>query len=230
MPDPETPEPQTLAVPLNPDGSIGTLPEPLQKLFDARIRDVTQRAKAKAPDPVDAERLKTLEAENEQFRIKDAEAGKRYEDAIKIRDERETKERDRLQGELTRRTERLAQAARTDIKAEALRLGAREESLDELVTLLGARVTLNDALDVVVEGADSIAALVAGYLESKPHHKKAAGGQPMGLTGGATRQQGTPGLSGTGDIAAIHGRVALQGRLTGKDLADLAAARAGGRA
>lgn len=222
--DTGTPEVQTLAVPLNPDGTIGTLPEPLQKLFDARIREVTQRAKAKTPDPVEVERLKTLEAENEQFRIKDAEAGKRYEEAIAIRETREQAERTRLQAELDRRTDRLTRAARIEIKTEALRLGARDESLDELVELLGTRVTLNDDLDVVVKDADSIAALVAGYLEAKPHHRKAAGGQSMGTTGGVMTQTG--GAASTHKVAEIQARIRRQGRATGQDIQDLREAQA----
>jgi hypothetical protein len=227
-PEGTAPEPQTLAVPLNADGSIGTLPDPLQKFVDSRIRQATQRAKA--PDPVDSERLKTLEGELEQYRIKDAEAGKRYAEAIQIRDEREAKERERLQAELTRRTDRLTQAARTEVKAEALRLGARDESLDELVALLGTRISLNDDLEVVVDGADSIAALVAGYLDTKPHHRKAGGGQAMGAQGGAVTQTGAVGTPVDAAVAAIHARIATQGRVTGKDVTDLAAARAGGRA
>jgi hypothetical protein len=167
---------------------------------------------------------KTLEAENEQFRIKDAEAGKRYEEAIAIRETREQAERSRLQAELDRRTERLTRAARTEIKTEALRLGARDESLDELVELLGARVTLNDDLDVVVKDADSIAALVAGYLESKPHHRKTAGGQSMGTTGGVMTQTG--GVASPNTVAEIQARVRRQGRATAQDIQDLREAQA----
>lgn len=216
--------PASLSVPLNPDGTIGTLPDPLQKLIDAQIRQAITRTKAKTPDPVEAERLKTLEAENEQFRIRDAEAGKRYEEAIAIREAREKAERDRLQAELARRDERLTKAARVEIKAEALRLGAREESLDELVELLGARVSLNDDLEVVVRDADSIAALVAGYLDAKPHHRKAAGGQSMGTTGGVMTQTG--GVASTNKVAEIQARIRRQGRATGQDIRDLREAQA----
>lgn len=225
-----TTEAQFVQVPLNADGTIGTLPEPLQKFLDSRISAATQRVKAKTPDPVESERLKTLEAENEQFRIKDAEAGKRYEEAIAIREQREKAERERLTAELDRRTERLTRAARSDIKAEALRLGAREESLDELVELLGTRISLNDDLEVVVKDADSIAALVGSYLDAKPHHRKAGGGQSMGANGGAVARTGTSGTPTDVAVAAIHDRIRKQGRMTGQDMKDLAAARAGGRA
>lgn len=206
------PESQVLAVPLNADGTIGTLPEPLQKLFDARIREVTQRAKAKTPDPVEVERLKTLEAENEQFRIKDAEAGKRYEEAIAIRESREKAERDRLQSEIERRTARLQRAAHADIKAAALQAGARDESIDELVALLAHKVSLNDDLDLVVDGADTIDALVAGYLDAKPHHRRSAGGQSMGATGSRGASAKTDGM------AALQQEIGASGRLTGEHL------------
>ncbi len=224
-----TTEAQFVQVPLNADGTIGTLPEPLQKFLDSRINAATQRVKAKTPDPVETERLKTLEAENEQFRIKDAEAGKRYEEATAIRDAREKADREKWQGELTRRTERLTQAARVEIKAEALRLGAREESLDELVELLGTRITLNDDLDVVVKDAPNIAALVGNYLDAKPHHRKAAGGQSMGAQGGVVARTGAGSSPVDVAVKAIYDR--MKGRApTGQDLKDLAAARAGGRA
>lgn len=226
-----TTEAQFVQVPLNADGTIGTLPEPLQKFFDAKVQQITRRAKT--PDPVESERLKALEQENEQYRLKDAEAGKRYEEANKIRDEREAKERERLQGELARRTERLTRSARSEIKAEALRLGAREESLDELVELLGTRISLNDDLDVVVKDADSIAAMVGNYLDAKPHHRKATGGQSMGAQGGAVSRTGSGLSDADARRAAILARIARQGKPTAQDSAELnelAAARAGGRA
>lgn len=221
----ETPPPQALTVPLNPDGTIGTLPAPLQQLFDARIREVTQRAAKKAsPDPVVTEKLTTLEQELEQYRIKDAEAGKRYEEAIQIREAREKSEREKLQGEIERRTERLKRATHAEIQAIALRHNAREESLDELVALLSPKVSLNDDLDPVVDGADSIEALVVGYLDAKPHHRKAAGGQSMGMTGGVMTQTG--GIVPKQDaVAAIQADIAKQGRATGDHLRRLREAK-----
>lgn len=219
-----TPAPKVLTVPLTDDGKIGTLPEPLQQLVDARIREATQRAKAKSTDPVEAERLKTLESELESYRIKDAEAGKRYEEAIAIREAREKAERDKLQAEIERRTERLKRATHADIKAAALKAGARDESIDELVALLGPKVSLNDDLDPVVDGADSIDALVAGYLDTKPHHRKAAPGQSMGTTGGAHATTG--GAAKTDRVAEIEARIRKAGRATGQDMRDLREAKA----
>lgn len=223
------PAARVLEVPIGEDGKIGTLPDPLQKLVDARIREATQRVAAKrTPDPVEAETLRTLQAEVEQYRIKDAEAGKRYEEAIAIREAREQAERQKLQAEIDRRTERLKRAVQADIKAEALKAGAREESLDELAAILGPRVGLNDDLDPVVDGADSIEALVSAYLDSKPHHRKSPGGKSMGTTGGGARQTGAD--AGTqAQRDAILARIAKRGVPTGEDFKELAALRAGGR-
>lgn len=237
QPDPQgpasasTPSP-ALSVPLNPDGSIGTLPEPLQRLVDARIREATARAKAKvAPDPVEVEKVKTLESELETYKLRDLESRQQYEQAMKLREEREAKEREKLQAEVDRRTERLKRAVASEIKAQALAAGAREESLDELTELLGRRVTLNDELDPIAQGQDGqpleggIAALVASYLEAKPHHRRPTGGQSMGTTGGVARQTGSG--VGPGDpIAALQREITATGRLSGEHLRKLREARA----
>lgn len=220
-------EAQFVQVPINPDGTVGTFPEPVQKAVDhivsKRLKERETRT-PKAPDPVEAERLKTLETELEQYRIKDAEAGKRYEEAIAIREAREKAERERLQAEIDRRTERLKRSVQADIQAAALRAGAREESLDELATLLSPKVSLNDDLDPVVDGADSIDALVGAYLEARPHHRKAPGGQAMGVTGGVMTQTG--GVVPKGDpIAAIQADIQKHG-LSGKHLRALREAKA----
>ncbi len=219
----ETTTPPVLSVPLNADGTIGTLPEPLQRLVDARIREATQRAKAKAsPDPVAVEQVKTLESELETYKLRDLESRNQYEQAMKLREEREAKERDKLLAEVERRTDRLKRAIASDIKAEALAAGAREESLDELTELLGKRVTLNDELDPVVLGADGqpldggITALVASYLEAKPHHRKPTGGQTMGTTGGVARQTGS-GVVGN-PLAQLQADIKSAGKLTGEHL------------
>ena len=219
-----------LTVPLNADGSIGTLPDPLQKLIDTRIREATARAKAKPADPVETERLKTLESELETYRLKDAEAGKRYEEAIAIREAREQAERARLQTEIDRRTDRLRKALHADIQSDALKAGARDESLDELAALLAPKVSLNDDLEPVVDGAETIDALVAGYLDARPHHRRSSGGQSMQTIGGVASRTGHTGTGTDAAVQAVLDRIQRRGRPTGQDLKDLAAARAGGRA
>jgi hypothetical protein len=223
-----------LTVPLNADGTIAALPDALQKHLDGivsrRLAEDRSR-RSKTPDPVESERLKTLEQEVEGYRLRDAEAQRKYEDAIAIREERERKERDRYQAEIDRRTQRIQRSVRAEIQAEALRAGARDESLDELAEILGGKVALNDDLDPVVAGADGqpdpggIAGLVSRYLEAKPHHRRAPAGQTMGAAGGAFARTGQSTGSAADRIAAIQARIAQQGGATGADLRDLREAK-----
>lgn len=226
---------QALTVPLNADGTIAQLPEALQKHLDGivskRLREDRERRTSK-PDPVEAEKLTTLEQELEQYRLRDAEAQKRYDEALKIREAREQAEREKYQQEIDRRTERIKRSVRAEIQAAALKAGARDESLDELADLLGPRVALNDDLDPVVLGADGqpdaagIDGLVTRYLESKPHHKRGTPGQSMAAGGGAFRQTGAAADSVAAKIAAIQARIAQRGHPTAQDAQELREARA----
>lgn len=228
-------EPQALTVPLNADGTIAQLPEALQKHLDGivskRLREDRER-RTKTPDPVETEKLTTLEQELEQYRIRDAEAQKQYAEALKIREARETAEREKYQAEIDRRTERLKRSVRAEIQSAALKHGARDESLDELADLLGGKVALNDDLDPVVVGEDGqpdpagIDGLVTRYLEAKPHHKRGTAGKTMDAGGGMFRQTGTTAGSAAEKIAAIQARVAAQGTATAKDMQELREARA----
>ena len=192
---------QTLSVPLNEDGSIGTLPEPLQKLIDKRISEAVQRVKAKADppaDPVERERLRQVEAELTAHKIAEAEREKRYEEAIKMRETEFTKTLETERAERTRREQKLRDALKAEIRAAAVEAGARTESLPELGVLLSPRLGLNDALDPIVLGEDgqpsdlTIAALVTSYLDHHPHHRKAHVATGGGARGGASTRGTVP--------------------------------------
>lgn len=228
-------QPAALTVPLNADGTIAQLPEALQKHLDGivskRLREDRER-RPKAPDPVEHEKLATLELELEAFRIRDAEAQKKYDDALGIREKRQQDEREKYQAEIDRRTERIKRSVRAEIQSAALKAGARDESLDELADLLGGKVSLNDDLDPIVVGVDGqpdaagIDGMVARYLESKPHHKRGTAGQSMHAANGAFRQTGAAVAGQAEKIAAIQARVAQRGYATGEDTAALREARA----
>lgn len=195
-----------LAVPIDEQGNIGALPEPLQRLMDARISDALKRGREKAlatlPDPVERETLRKLEAENAALKQAELERSGRYEEALKMREAEYAKERERLQTDLQRRTEKLKRAAASEIRAAAVQFGAREQSLRELELILSAQVSLNAELDPIVLGPDgqptdaSIAQLVKGYLDANPHHRAApaAGG---GARGGSSLTQGVVGTAAT---------------------------------
>lgn len=190
-----------LIVPLNEDGSIGTLPEPLQKLIDRRISEAVNRVKAKTDppaDPVERERLRQVEAELQQHKVAEAEREKRYEEALKLREADWQKQVEAKDAEISRRTQRLATMLGAEIRAAALKHGAREESVEDIEVLLGSRVAIDDALDVVIlndkgepvpEG--TIDTLVADVLERKPYFRKAPGAVGGGARGGASTRGAT---------------------------------------
>lgn len=197
MSEPTTPTP-ALTVPIDEHGNIGTLPEPLQKFLDGKIAEALKRGKEKAlagqPSPVEAERLRQLEEQVKAYDIAEAERKAEYEKALKLREEDYTKTTSTLKAEISRREARLKAALAAEIRAAAVKHGARDQSLPELDLILSPRLGLTDTLDPVVLGDDgqpsttSIEDLVKGYLDAHPHHRvaPAAGGGARGgmsLTG-----------------------------------------------
>lgn len=182
----------TLTVPLNPDGTIGALPDPLQKFFDQKIAQVSKRFEGKGglPDPVERERLRQLEDENQRFKVSEAEREKRYEDALKMRDDEWSRKFKDTEAELEKRTQRIVGLIGAEVRAAALRYGAREDSLEDIEALLDRRIAIGDDLQAVVlndkgEPTDtSVEDLVKSTLERKPYfrHAPSPGG---GARGGA---------------------------------------------
>lgn len=151
------------------DGAVGTLPEPLQKFFDAKFGEAFGKGKAKAAeeirsqvstDPVVVEKLKAAEMENSKLREAEALREKNYAEAEKIRNERHARElaeredaKVALTAEVEKRTARIQQLVGKEIRAAALDAGARRESLDELEELLSKRIGLDDGLQAFVRDA-----------------------------------------------------------------------------
>lgn len=221
------------------DGQIGTLPEPLQKFYDDGFKKAFGKGAAKAAeearaqlaaaahsDPVERERLKSLEMENSRLKEAEALREKNYQEAERIRNERhaaELKEREdalaKAGTEIQRRTARVRELVAGQIREVAIRHGARDASLDELSTLLGQHIDLNDALQPVVNDRAgqpaldkdgkpvTLEGLVIGYLADHPHHKAAPVGRGGGASGGRSLQG--HGLTGAdADKAEVFERVA----------------------
>lgn len=198
------------------DGKISTLPEPVQKFVDGLISDAHRRAYEKAAgeakkqgfDPVERERLKQLEEEKKAREIADLEREKKYEEATRLRDEKWQKDVAAKEAALQQRDQRIRRGLRADIRAAALKHGARDESLDELGMLLSGDLDLDADLEPFVKGADgkpatdkdhnpvSIEGHVKAYLDSHPHHRKAPAGQGGGARGGASFQGGVSDAAG----------------------------------
>lgn len=203
-----------IEVEIGDDGAIGTLPDELQKFLDKKINRAYSDGADKAlkalkenakPDPVEVERAKTLEIEVSKLKEAEAIREKRYEDAqaeAKKRHDAELAEKaaalEAKDAEVKRRTDRINELARKEIRAVALAQGARKESLDELELILGSSIGLDDALQVFVKDtqdagkgrldkdgkAVTIEGFVAQYLTDHPHHKSAATGRGGGASGG----------------------------------------------
>lgn len=191
------------------DGSLVKVPEQVQKLIDKAFgkakAEALDEARKSSADPVERERIKSMESENS--RLKEAEAKRKGEtaEAERIRNERhaaELADRDEkitaAQSEIQKRTARIAQLSSREIRAAALTAGARKESLDELEVLLSGRIGLDDGLQAFVKDAKdpgkaqldkdgkavSIEGFVSQYLTDHPHHKAAPGGRGGGAPGG----------------------------------------------
>lgn len=210
----------TVQVEISDDGKVGTLPEPLQKLLDTRIDEAYGKGAAKAAkelegeiaklkksglDPVERERLKTLEADHSRLTEEIALRDKKFDEAQEIRNKRHQQEladRDaklsESAAEIQKRTQRIQELVGKEIRAAAMAAGARAESLDELELLLSGRVGLDNALQAFVKDANdagkplldkdqkpvSIEGLVVSYLTDHPHHKAAPLGRGAGGGGG----------------------------------------------
>ena len=189
METPTTTDTSTLAVPLNADGTIGTLPDPLQKFFESKLKDALKRGQAQtaSPDPVERERLRQLEAENQAFKVADAERDKRYEEALTLRDTEYTAKLTAAKAEVDKRHARLLVSLGAELRAAALQAGVSDEALVPLEAVLRPRLALSDTLDpvVLVDGKPSdltIAQLVQEEVDSRPSVYRA---KPTGASGGS---------------------------------------------
>lgn len=204
------------------DGSIGKLPDPVQKFFDKRFEeafrkgaDKTERALSPLTvDPVEMERLRTRDKALADVELREAERQKEYERAAKLRDEAADKAKAEAVKAVEQRRQaaidRLRQALNRTIQATAKALGARDESLPELERLLGAEVDLDDDLNEFVRDASdakkprltdkgekvTIEGLVADYLKTHPHHVAASPVKGGKAPGGATLAGRPPVVTG----------------------------------
>lgn len=197
-------------------GKIGTLPEPVQKMVDGlinqahkglrtQIAELETKVNGGGGSAVDREKLAALEDEVNRHRTLDAERKSDYDKALKVREEAEAKreeerkkEGEKIAGELKRRDDRLREMARSEIKIAAKSLGARNESLDELASILGAALDLDADLQPFVKGSDGKPAVgadgkpvtieghVKAYLDTHAHHRASTAGTGGGARGGAS--------------------------------------------
>lgn len=201
-----------LEVEVKDDGSIGTLPEALQKFLDKRIDEAYKKGadkteKALSPhlaDPVEIEKLRQRAKQADEFELKDAERDKRYEEALKLREKAHAEETAAERKKTEAAVARVRGSISKSIRAAAATSGVRAESLDELERLLGAEVDLDETWVEFVKDAEgkprvddkgqrvTIEGLVADYLKTHPHHVAAASVKGGRAPGGATKSGHPP--------------------------------------
>jgi hypothetical protein len=221
-----------ITIEIDEKGNIGKLPEPVQKFLDQRINEafgkgakkVEEELKPKLRSEADEERLKLLAEENSRFKEEEARRKGEHEQAQKINDERVAaalKDRDdkltAKEQEIVRRDDRLRKMLGSEIKSAAVAAGARDESLPELMKLLGADLDLDPtSLEPFVKGADgkpatgkdgkaiAIEGYVQQYLADHPHHLKRTPGRSGNASGGATLR----GVKGGGEVEETQAALA----------------------
>lgn len=127
-------------VEIGEDGKVGTLPEPMQAWVDTLIKAEHGRAYAKAraeankaPSPVDLERLKALEDENQRFKLSEAERLQEYQKAREMLEQQHTKRLQEvstaLESERTRARTLAQRTLREQLRAAAIANGAEPDRI-----------------------------------------------------------------------------------------------------
>jgi hypothetical protein len=207
-------KPKMLEVPLDDSGNILDLPDQIKALIGQRVTEAKRAVKASTlADPLEQERYRQMEAENQAFKVADAERQQKYEEALKLRESEYAKERDKLAAEIARRDRRLSAVIASNLRATALEHGARTESAAELSALLAARVVFDADFKEVVLGDDgkpsdlTVSDLVKTYIEAHPHHRAVPSATGGGARGGASTAGGTT-PSADRELAALGERYA----------------------
>lgn len=191
------------------DGKVGTLPEPMQAWVDRLIKAEHGKAYAKAsaeankaPSPVDLERLKALEEENQRFKVSEAERLQEYQKAREMLEQQHTKRLHEvstaLESERTRARTLAQRTLREQVRAAAMAAGAHPEFLDDFADLVLTRspIDFDAAHDYapLLKGESGpapldVAAHVKAMLDARPNFRvaPAPGG---GARGGAYTSTG----------------------------------------
>jgi len=183
-----------------------SVPEGLKPWQQRQFNEGFQKGSAKKAEeltplitsPEERQKARDLEEKNRKLEIEKAEAENNHAKAQQLREEQHQKDLADRDAGIKTRDEKLRLGVNAEIKAAALRAGARDGSLDELIAILGGEIYFDEKLDPVVRGADgkpavddknqplTIEGRVRKYLEGKPHHLNPTGGAGGGANGGAS--------------------------------------------
>lgn len=173
-------------------------------------------AKIEASMPLEREKHARAEEELKTLSKRLVDDSREHLSTLRSREEKHAQELvDRAEA-LKKRNAQIIELTAGNLKAEAIRHGAREESLDELAIVLANFIGYDDDMRSFVKDPDgreklvhgkpvSVPSFVKDYLDSHPHHRKAPAGRGGGAPGGASYRQ--PGGSAPPDVQAARRRI-----------------------
>lgn len=155
------------------------------------------RARFDAEAPIKAARFEQMETDYKGLQARLLEQERAHNNTLKDQGEKHARELLDRADRMKKFGERITALTREQLRGEASRAGAREESLDELVLILGNYIGFDDDMNPFVKNPDgsqrlvqgkpmAISALAKEYLDGHTHHKKTAGGTGGGARGGAS--------------------------------------------
>ena len=176
-----------------------------------------EKAMLEARAPYDKQRLEQLETDHATLAGKLTEASKETDRVRKALEEQHAKDLIDRASRLEAHKERIRTLTRSQIRAEALQAGARDESLDELEIILQSYMGYTDDMEPFVKGPDGkpltvqgkeigLSMFVKDYLDKHPHHRKVAASQQRAYPYGQAASM--HGLGQTGDFDAAMQKVA----------------------
>lgn len=172
-------------------------------------------AKIEASMPLEREKHARMEEEYKNLSKKLIDEAREHANTLRTREEKHAQELvDRAEA-LKKRNSKIVALVQQTLTGEAIKAGAREESLDELGIVLNNYIGYNDDMEPFVKDPDgreklvhgkpvSIGGFVKEYLDSHPYHRKAPAGRGGNAPGGASYRQ--PGGTAPADVQAAKRR------------------------
>lgn len=154
-------------------------------------------ARLNALAPLEAEKHARIAEENTLLQGRLTELAKESDRALKQREEAHAREIVARTESLAKRDTRIRELVKSQIRADALGYGAREESLPELELILINAVGYDDDMVPFIRDESGqplhqhgkpigLSTYVKQYLESHPHHRKPPAGRGGDARGGAS--------------------------------------------
>lgn len=172
-------------------------------------------ARIEASMPLEREKHARMEEDYKALQKRIVDEARESSNASRTREEKHAQELiDRAEA-LKKRNAKIESLVQQTLQGEAIKAGAREESLDELGIVLKNYIGYTDDMEPFVKDPDgreklqhgkpvTIAAFVKEYLDGHPYHRKAPVGRGGGAPGGASYRQ--PGGAAPPDVQAAKRR------------------------